>query len=145
MDGNELLEALLRNLAPDTFYEFRVAAILDDEGAAIGPKSEASAAVKTRPYDSGPSSAPPRGADASPFAHLTTSPPNSGRGPGGSPFHHLTVSPPQTPGRGRSRMRTDRAVPDASSTSRRGQGDPAGTTARATIPEAAVERGAARE
>ena len=103
--GQSRPAALLRNLAPDTFYEFRVAAILDDDAAAIGPKSEASAAVKTRPYDAGgSSSAPPRGADASPFAHLTTSPPNSGRGPaGGSPFHHLTVSPPQTPGRGRSR------------------------------------------
>ena len=103
--GQSRPAALLRNLAPDTWYEFRVAAILDDDAAAIGPKSEASAAVKTRPYDAGrASSAPPRGADASPFAHLTTSPPNSGRGPaGGSPFHHLTVSPPQTPGRGRSR------------------------------------------
>ena len=49
--GQSRPAALLRNLAPDTWYEFRVAAILDDDAAAIGPKSEASAAVKTRPYD----------------------------------------------------------------------------------------------
>ena len=56
--GQSRPAALLRNLAPDTFYEFRVAAILDDDAAAIGPKSEASAAVKTRPYDAGGSSSP---------------------------------------------------------------------------------------